>query len=140
MRSAPRRCTAPRPSGLDGQVGALKAGMAADLMILDLNEPAFVPFNSAARQIVFAEAGRAVETVLVAGRPVVRDGKLVTVDEAALAAEPPKLSPGLAPRSRRRSRRAAPTSFRRCSKAIARPGRSSPGLNATSAEKNVSSG
>ena len=61
--------------------------MTADLMILDLNEPAFVPFNSAARQIVFAEAGRAVETVLVGGRPVVRDRKLVTVDEAALAAE-----------------------------------------------------
>ena len=37
---------------LDGQVGALKAGMAADLTILDLNEPAFVPLNSAARQIV----------------------------------------------------------------------------------------
>ena len=84
--------------GLDGQVGALKAGMAADLMILDLNEPAFVPFNSAARQIVYAEAGRAVETVLVAGRPVVRDGKLVTVDEAALAAEAAEL---IAPAFRR---------------------------------------
>ena len=80
---------------LDGQVGRLKAGMAADLMILDLNEPAFVPLNSAVRQIVYAEAGRAVETVLVAGRPVVRDGKLVTVDQAALAAEAAELSPGL---------------------------------------------
>ncbi len=80
--------------GLDGQVGALKAGMAADLMILDLNEPAFVPFNSAARQIVFSEAGRAVETVFVGGRPVVRDRKLVTVDEAALAAEADGIAPG----------------------------------------------
>ena len=58
-----RRCPGARPVGLGGKVGALKAGMAADLMILDLNEPAFVPFNSAARQIVFAECGRAVETV-----------------------------------------------------------------------------
>ena len=112
---------------LDGQVGALKAGMAADLMILDLNEPAFVPLNSAVRQIVYAEAGRAVETVLVAGRPVVRDGKLVTVDEAALAAEAPNCRRACAARWRR-SRRKAPTSFRRCSKAIARPGRSSPGF------------
>jgi hypothetical protein len=56
-------------------------------MILDLNEPSFVPFNSAARQIVFAESGRAVETVFVAGRPVVRNRKLTTIDEAALAAE-----------------------------------------------------
>jgi 5-methylthioadenosine/S-adenosylhomocysteine deaminase len=67
--------------------------MAADLVILDLNEPAFVPFNSAARQIVYAESGRAVETVFVNGRPVVRGGKLVTVDEAKLAAEAAELAP-----------------------------------------------
>jgi len=76
-----------RVVGLDGEVGALKAGMKADLAILDLNEPAFVPFNSAARQIVFGECGRAVETVFVSGRPVVRDRKLTTIDEAAIAAE-----------------------------------------------------
>jgi cytosine/adenosine deaminase-related metal-dependent hydrolase len=79
--------------GLADKIGDLKPGKAADLMILDLNEPAFVPFNSAARQIVFAEAGRAVETVLVGGRPVVRDGKLVTVDEAALAAAVEEIAP-----------------------------------------------
>jgi cytosine/adenosine deaminase-related metal-dependent hydrolase len=82
-----------RAVGLAGQVGALKPGMLADLMILDLNEPAFVPFNSAARQIVFSEAGRAIETVLVGGRPVVRNGKLVTIDEAALAAEIERIAP-----------------------------------------------
>lgn len=81
--------------GLDGKVGALKPGMAADLMILDLNEPSFVPFNSAARQVVFAECGRAVETVFVRGRPVVRNGKLATVDEAAIAAEAAEMSPAL---------------------------------------------
>jgi 5-methylthioadenosine/S-adenosylhomocysteine deaminase len=82
-----------RAVGLGGKVGALRPGMAADLTILDLTEPAFVPFNSAARQIVFAESGRAVETVFVDGRPVVRGGKLVTVDEATLAAEAAELAP-----------------------------------------------
>ena len=82
-----------RAVGLADKIGALKPGMMADLMILDLNEPAFVPFNSAARQIVFSEAGRAVETVLVGGRPVVRNGKLVTIDEAALAAEVEQIAP-----------------------------------------------
>jgi 5-methylthioadenosine/S-adenosylhomocysteine deaminase len=75
------------------KIGALKPGMAADMTILDLNEPSFVPFNSAARQIVYAEAGRAVETVFVAGRPVVRNGKLTTIDEAALAAEIAAITP-----------------------------------------------
>jgi len=82
-----------RAVGLGGKVGALKPGMAADLMVLDLNELAFVPFNSAARQIVFAESGRAVETVFVDGRPVVRGSKLVTVDEAELAAAAAELAP-----------------------------------------------
>ena len=72
-----------------------------------------MPFNSAARQIVFSEAGRAVETVLVGGRPVVRKGKLVTVDEAALAAEVEEIAPAFrrdaagAGRAQRRSHRAA---------------------------------
>jgi len=82
-----------RAVGLAGQIGALKPGMLADLMILNLNEQAFVPFNSAARQIVFSEAGRAVETVLVGGRPVVRNGNLVTVNEAALAADIEEIAP-----------------------------------------------
>ncbi len=90
--------------------------MAADLMILDLNEPAFVPFNSAARQIVFSEAGRAVETVFVGGRPVVRDRKLVTVDEAALAAEAEGIAPGFrreGERSGEAQRRPDPAAARR---------------------------
>ena len=91
LRAATR--TGARAVGHGQKVGALKPGMAADLTILDLNEPAFVPFNSAARQIVFAEAGRAVETVFVDGRPVVKNGKLITIDEAALAAQVAEIAP-----------------------------------------------
>jgi len=85
--------TGAKAVGMEGKIGALKPGMAADLMILDLNEPAFVPFNSAARQIVFSESGAAVDAVFVAGRPVVRGHRLVTIDEAALAAEAAEISP-----------------------------------------------
>ena len=91
LRSA--TLTGAKAVGLSDAIGAIKPGMMADLMILDLRQPSFVPFNSAARQIVFSESGRAVETVLVGGRPVVRNGKLLTVDEAALAAEVEKLAP-----------------------------------------------
>jgi cytosine/adenosine deaminase-related metal-dependent hydrolase len=79
--------------GFAGKTGALKAGMAADFAILDLKQPAFVPFNSAARQLVYAESGSAVEAVFVAGRPVVRDHKLLTIDEAKLAAEVAEIAP-----------------------------------------------
>ena len=85
--------TGAKAVGLSNRIGAIKPGMMADLVILNLSEPAFVPFNSAARQIVFAEAGRAVETVLVGGRPVVRNGKLATINEAALAADIERIAP-----------------------------------------------
>jgi guanine deaminase len=56
-------------------------------VLLDLSDPAFVPFNSAARQLVFSETGRAVTTVVVDGRVVVRDGRVTSVDEQALRLE-----------------------------------------------------
>lgn len=76
-----------KAAGLEGELGALKAGMAADFSIIDLSDPSFVPLNSAARQMVFTEPGRSVETVAVAGRIVVRDRRVVSIDEAALREE-----------------------------------------------------
>ena len=61
--------------------------MAADLFILDLADPSFVPLNSVARQVVFTESGRGVETVIVDGRVVVADRKVTTIDERALREE-----------------------------------------------------
>ena len=61
--------------------------MAADLSIIDLSDPSFVPLNSAARQLVFSECGRSVESVVVDGRVVVRDRRITTVDERSLREE-----------------------------------------------------
>src|SRR5262249_32252048 len=71
--------------GLRSRVGALRPGMLADIVLLDLDEPAFLPLNSAARQLVFSEAGSAVDSVFVSGRPVVGGGEVISIDEAALA-------------------------------------------------------
>jgi 5-methylthioadenosine/S-adenosylhomocysteine deaminase len=84
-----------RAAGLDNRIGALKPGMKADLVLLDLGDPSFVPLNSAARQLVFTEAGRGVRTVLVDGRVVVEDGRVTTVDEEALAEQAAALMPAL---------------------------------------------
>ncbi len=72
---------------LDGVVGAIAPGLRADLVLLDLSDIAFMPRNSVARQLVFSETGRAVETVIVDGRVVLRDRRLTTLDEAAFRAE-----------------------------------------------------
>jgi cytosine/adenosine deaminase-related metal-dependent hydrolase len=69
---------------LGDEIGAIRCGMKADLAILDLGDPAFVPFNSAARQLVYSECGRSVETVIVDGKIVLRDRRLTTIDETEL--------------------------------------------------------
>jgi guanine deaminase len=74
-------------AGLENKIGKIQVGMAADLTIIDLTDPTFVPLNSAARQIVFGESGRAVETVIVDGRIVVKDCAGLTVDEKGLREE-----------------------------------------------------
>ncbi len=76
-----------RAVGLAYQIGQIRPGFKADLTLLDLSDYAFVPFNSAARQVVFSECGRSVDTVLVNGRVVVSGGKIVTVNHAALRHE-----------------------------------------------------
>jgi 5-methylthioadenosine/S-adenosylhomocysteine deaminase len=76
-----------RTAGLEERVGALRPGMAADLFILDLTDPSFVPLNSVARQLVFTESGRGVETVIVDGRIVIADRRATTIDERALREE-----------------------------------------------------
>ena len=73
-----------RGARLEGKLGALKPGFAADFSLVDLSDPSFVPMNSAARQLVYTESGRAVRTVVVDGRIVLRDGKLTQIDEQAL--------------------------------------------------------
>jgi 5-methylthioadenosine/S-adenosylhomocysteine deaminase len=72
---------------LHDSVGALRPGMKADLSIIDLTDPAYMPFNNAARQLVFSESGRGVETTIVDGRIVMRDRRMTTVDEAAIREE-----------------------------------------------------
>ena len=73
-----------RTARLEAEIGAIAPGMKADLTIVDLTDVSFVPFNSAARQLVFTESGRAVETVIVDGRVVLFERRSETIDEAAL--------------------------------------------------------
>ena len=48
------------------------------------DRPIYVPLRHALRQMVYGENGAAVDRVLVGGRVVVEQGRLLTIDEAAL--------------------------------------------------------
>ncbi|SDR63132.1 guanine deaminase [Rhizobiales bacterium GAS113] len=76
-----------RTAGMEKEIGTIRVGGRADLVLLDLTDPVYVPFNSAARQLVYGEGGRGVETVIIDGRVVMRDRKILSLDEAALRTE-----------------------------------------------------
>ena len=82
-------------AGVGDKIGALEPGMRADIVALDLNDPAFRPLNSVAKQIVYSETGRSVRHVWVDGRHVVADGATTRVDESKLLTEMAELMPAV---------------------------------------------
>jgi cytosine/adenosine deaminase-related metal-dependent hydrolase len=76
-----------RAAGLAGRIGRIERGMAADLVLLDLDDPVLVPLGRPAIHLVYGGASQAVREVIVDGRLVVRDGRSTVVEEADLARE-----------------------------------------------------
>ncbi len=66
-------------------LGRLAPGAAADLVLVDLAHPAMRPMHDPLRSLLHGAGRAAVKDVVVAGRPVVEDGRLLTVDLAAAA-------------------------------------------------------
>jgi 5-methylthioadenosine/S-adenosylhomocysteine deaminase len=93
--------------GLDREIGSIAVGKAADLAIIDLTDPAYLPLNNAVRQLVYSESGRGVHTVVVDGHIVVDDRRVTTVDHAALLEEVAELGKIYAADSRQHCERLA---------------------------------
>ena len=70
-----------------GEIGVLQPGAEADIILVNLDTLAFTPLNDLKRQLVYSETGSSVRLTMVAGRVVMRDGILITVDEAAIKRE-----------------------------------------------------
>ena len=70
--------------GMDGFIGRIAPGFAADIVFLDLNDIAYVPLNDPVNQIVYADDGGSVHSVMVGGK-IVYDNRCFTgFDEAKL--------------------------------------------------------
>jgi cytosine/adenosine deaminase-related metal-dependent hydrolase len=72
---------------LDGRIGRIAPGQRADIVLYDLATPQWTPVNDPLQQMVFAETGSAVDTVLVGGEVVVAGGKVTAFDADAIIAE-----------------------------------------------------
>ena len=73
-----------RALGFGDRIGRIAPGWKADLVMLDLDHPNWLPLNNPVNQLVHAEDGTAVDSVMIGGRLVVRNRKPVGVDLAKL--------------------------------------------------------
>jgi 5-methylthioadenosine/S-adenosylhomocysteine deaminase len=72
---------------MEKEIGSLEAGKKADFVILNLDVPNAVPMYDVYSQIVYALKASEVETVVVGGKTLLENGKLLTVDEAKAMAK-----------------------------------------------------
>jgi 5-methylthioadenosine/S-adenosylhomocysteine deaminase len=72
---------------LDDRVGSLEPGKRGDVIVLDVRRPHAVPQYDPYSHLVYAARSADVRHTLVDGSVLVRDGKLTTIDEAALVEE-----------------------------------------------------
>ncbi len=69
-----------RALGLEGETGSLVPGKSADLVAVDLADPATEPVHHPVSQVVYSAARGQVTDVWVAGRALLRERRLLTLD------------------------------------------------------------
>lgn len=76
-----------RALGLDQSTGSLEPGKRADLIIVDMSSARQTPLYDPISHLVYATHGDDVRTTIVNGRVLMRDRKMLTLDERAVIAE-----------------------------------------------------
>jgi 5-methylthioadenosine/S-adenosylhomocysteine deaminase len=76
-----------RALGLAGVTGELRVGLAADLVLLNFEGAHVRPVHDAAAALLYSSCTNDVETVIVDGRILMHERRLLTVDKAAVLRE-----------------------------------------------------
>ncbi|MBI1896810.1 MAG: amidohydrolase [Acidobacteria bacterium] len=76
-----------RALGLANEIGSLEPGKRADLITISLREPHAVPLFNVYSQLVYALKGSDVRDVMINGRLVVRDRRVLTLNAAEILAK-----------------------------------------------------
>ena len=67
--------------GHEGELGVIREGALADLILVNLHEPQFIPANNIISGLVYSSNGSEVDTVIVDGKVLMENRKLTTIDE-----------------------------------------------------------
>jgi 5-methylthioadenosine/S-adenosylhomocysteine deaminase len=78
--------------GLDDRIGSLENGKQADLIVVDVDTPNILPIidepvRTLVPNLIYAATGKEVQTVVVAGRVVMRNREVLTLSESEVRTE-----------------------------------------------------
>ncbi len=76
-----------RVLGMDQMTGSLQPGLKADLIMIDLQSPHLTPLYNPYSHLVYAANGADVKNVFINGRLVMKDRRLLTLNEEAIMAK-----------------------------------------------------
>jgi 5-methylthioadenosine/S-adenosylhomocysteine deaminase len=86
---------------LDKQIGSLESGKKADLILIDTGAAHATPMYNVYSELVYALKASDVRTVIIAGKPVMEDRRMLTLNESEILAKAEeykkKISASLAP-------------------------------------------
>jgi 5-methylthioadenosine/S-adenosylhomocysteine deaminase len=85
--------------GLEKEIGTLEVGKRADVIVVDLNRPHSSPRRDVVSALVYSAQPSDVTTTIIDGRIVMREGKLLTLDEAIVIDEANREASALAARA-----------------------------------------
>ena len=71
---------------LEKEIGSLEPGKKADIILIDLDRPNAVPMYDVYAALAYALKGSDVSTVIIGDKPVMRDRKLLTLNEPEILA------------------------------------------------------
>jgi 5-methylthioadenosine/S-adenosylhomocysteine deaminase len=77
--------------GREGELGVIREGALADLILLNLNEPQFLPQNNILSGLIYSATGTEIDTVLVNGEILMENKTLTTIDENSVYEECQKI-------------------------------------------------
>ncbi len=78
----------------ENEIGSLEVGKKADLIILNFKQPHLQPYYNIVSHLIYSAKGSDVETVIVNGKIIMENKKILTLDEEKIIFETNKLIKG----------------------------------------------
>ncbi|MFH1821002.1 MAG: amidohydrolase family protein [Methanobacteriota archaeon] len=81
--------------GLQNKIGSIEVGKKADLIIVDLKKPHLTPIHSIISHLVYSATGGDVDTMVVDGKVLMEDRKVLSLDEKKVLEQAQRISDDL---------------------------------------------